>query len=96
MTNKTENILKFEWSDPYTLLGVPILGYSVFLQITTLKDQTTTVVHNGMIYEREIVTLREVIDGFCAFVNFTIAAINMAGIGNTTSVTEYFAEGENA
>ena len=94
VTNYTENSLKFEWSDPYTLLGVPILGYNVFVQITTLKDQTTTVAHDGIVYNKEMLVKKEAIDGYCAFVNFTIAAINTAGVGNTTAITEYFSEGE--
>ena len=95
VTIRTKEILKFQWSDPYTLSGVPVLGYNVFVQITMMKDQTTSVLNNGTIYEKEIVATKDENDGFCAFVNFTIAAVNTVGIGKVTTTTEYFAEGES-
>ena len=94
MAIRTTELLKFEWSDPYALEGVPILGYNVLLQITTTKDGSSIVPYNGTVYERELAVTNEFNDGFCVFVNFTIAAINMVGVGSVTSSTEYFAEGE--
>ena len=95
VTNQTTKALKFEWSEPYTLVGVPVLGYNTMIQMTTMRDQTAITAHNSTVYKREIEIKKEINDGFCTFVNITIAAINMAGEGNATVGAAYFAEGKN-
>ena len=94
VTQETQELLRFEWSEPYTLLGVPVLEYEIILQLTNTKNPEDKVLISSTISEQEFSATKYQINSPCISVNFTISAINMVGVGNATNTMARFAEGK--
>ena len=82
----------FTWDDPYTLMGVPILGYNISIMFTSLKNNNTILTNAQVILKQEFVVTDPFKNGFCVLMNFTTSAINMAGEGKPNSIAANFVE----
>ena len=92
VTFKSEVMATFTWDSPYTLMGVPILGYNVSIVFTSLKSSDLIQSNSQVTLNKEIVLTDPFQNGFCLLINFTTSAINMAGEGNLKSVSTHFEE----
>ena len=73
---------RLSWEPPFTLAGVPILGYEVTVNNTALMSTTTT---NTTTLDVEHFNLEH-----CHTYQFTVAALNSVGTGGNTSVVETY------
>ena len=89
---KSEDMIRFTWDSPYTLMGVPILGYNVSIVFTSLKSSDLIQTNSQVILNKEIVVTEPFQNGFCVLINFTTSALNMAGEGNLNSISTHFEE----
>ena len=89
--------ITFIWKDPFTLKGVPIIKYGVHMELTSwLRGQKkveniTEISFNTS--DKEVNATRVKTEDICTSVNLSVSAINMAGIGESASITSYFREG---
>ena len=95
---KSCNTTSLQWTEPYSLDGVPILGYQVTLNGTHFetdnmnnKSGSDEIVSNGGT-KTFIVTNNECQDP-CIPVNAFVAGRNKVGIGKAASTMYYFLGG---
>ena len=93
----TDKRITFIWKDPFTLEGVPIIGYGVQMELTSwLRGQervenVTEISFNTL--DKEVNATRAKTENICTSVNLSVSAINMAGIGESAFITSQFIEG---
>ena len=92
VTFASEYMGTFTWDDPYTLMGVPILGYKISTALTSLKNNYTVQTNTQVVPKREYTVADPFRNGFCVLINFTTSAINMAGEGPPSSFATHFME----
>ena len=85
-------MITFTWDDPYTLNGVPILGYQVLAVFNSSKNSDIILTSTQVVQKGEFITVNPFRSGFCVFVNLTTSAINMAGLGKPKTITSHFIE----
>ena len=76
---------RLSWEPPFTLAGVPILGYVVTVNNTAMMSTTTT----NTTVDVEHFNLEH-----CHTYQFTVAALNSVGTGNESSVIGIYTVGE--
>ena len=92
VTFKSEDMITFTWDSPYTLMGVPILGYNISIVFTSLKSSDLIQTISKVTLINDIVVTNPFQNGFCVLINFTTSAINMAGEGYLNSISAHFDE----
>ena len=85
------------WEDPFTLGGVPIIGYEVHTEQSSWLRGKSNVENSTQFSfntsEKEANVTQVKIDDVCTSVYFSVSAINEAGIGESASITSHFREG---
>lgn len=90
--NSQEEIV-FHWSAPFSLLGVPILGYAVLVDIASgLEGNVLSSVMEYVTETNFTVSKPESIN--CTYVNLTVYANNSVGLGDSVGCIAYFTESE--
>ena len=86
MSPTDEGILKYRlsWDAPYSVIGVPILGYRVESSRLHSQSVTSTVFATN--------TALQTVD-ICDDYNFSVIAMNGAGDGDIASISLYHLEG---
>ena len=83
----------FTWSPPYTLEGVPILGYNLNIQVISSLNETLLSNFYVSINDTSFSVSRPESENNCIFVNISVNATNVVGVGETVFSTFYFSEG---
>ena len=86
----SKHFATFTWNEPYTLIGVPVLGYDALIQFTSAKDEDILLTTNLTVYMTKLTVANPFINGFCTHVNIYILARNMAGLGKPATVSGNF------
>ena len=77
----SSSLVLFEWLSPYTLAGVPILGYELLIHETDELDKDIWTFCNATANETSYIYNKLNESSNCTIVNINISAINMVGHG---------------
>ena len=89
------NEVMFTWSPPYTLEGVPILGYKLNIQVIGNLNETLLSNYYASINDTSLIVSRPESENNCIFVNISVNATNVVGDGETVFSIFYFSEGNS-
>ena len=90
----SEDSATFTWDEPYTFIGVPILWYETVIEFSSAKDKDICLTSNQTTYMTQLMVANPFNNGFCTFINISIFAKNMAGLGAPATAFVHFREGK--
>ena len=88
--------VNFTWSPPYTIAGVPVLGYQLNITIASGTDQR--VINTSQVYVNDAeltVSKPESDKSPCIYVNISILATNTVGNGAVVSYFFHFSSSKH-
>ena len=85
------NEVTFSWSPPFTLEGVPVLGYESY---STIIDSDETIIYTDHRYlnDSELTVAKPKANSSCIYVNVSVLATNSVGKGTIVNCIFYFME----
>ena len=85
--------ITFSWSPPYTIDGVPILGYESDILIFSDSNGSLIYTYHNSVNYTSLAVLKPESGNNCVYVNTSVHAVNSVGDGESTSDIFYFSEG---
>ena len=87
------NEVEFTWSPPYSLEGVPILGYESDVVIIAGSDGSVVqAYHDTTVNDTRLAVLKPESAQGCLYVNVSVLALNKVGNGTAIHDIFYFSE----
>ena len=87
----SSNEAVFKWSKPYSLEGVPVLGYQVHAVVVD-SISGHTISYNNAFLNKTNFTITKTVYVSCTHVNITVLAISNVGPGQETDLSFRFIE----
>ena len=86
------NEVTFSWSPPFTIEGVPILGYES--SISLISDSDNSIIYKNYHYlnDTKLKVAKPNSNSSCIYVNISVLATNSAGKGTVVNDVFYFRE----
>ena len=84
----------FTWSPPYSLDGVPILGYESDIAIITISDGSVVHAYHEAVNDTKLVVLKPESEQSCLYINVSVLPLNEVGNGTAINDIFHFSESE--
>ena len=85
--------ITYAWSPPYTIDGVPILGYESDILILDEWNASLIYAYHEFVNDVFLVVLKPEPGNNCVYVNISVRAVNSVGQGQSVHNIFYFSEG---
>ena len=82
----------FTWNPPYTINGVPILGYELNISIISASDENVIHKVHDYINNTELTVVKPKSNNTCIYINISVLASNPVGKGEAVNDIFYYSE----
>ena len=86
------NEVTFSWSAPFTIEGVPILGYESYVSMISDSDDSIIYKNHHYLNDTEFNVAKPKSNSSCIYINVSVLATNSAGKGTVVNHVFYFRE----